>query len=199
MFKVKDPRTGEDALIADHVGYREDMAAARSPACTHSRTDLRRWTNANGAVVIQAQCLSCGERQGNQRKVPERNAYPEADLSLREEWLARDRRAIDAVRIRHIDMTGQNLDAQADAYESHIASEAWRQKRVKVLKRCGGLCEGCGDASAVEVHHLTYEHLGDELLFELVGLCVTCHTKVHHGWHERTTPEPSGEDSESVF
>jgi hypothetical protein len=193
MFKVEDPRTGEKAWIADHVGYREDMARARPSACTHLQTELRRWTNANGAVVIQAQCLSCGERHGNQLGGRDRSTYPEADLLLREWWRARERRAIEAIRIRHIDMTAQKLAEQLDGREAYMVSEAWRQKRAKVLQRCGGICEGCADAPAVEVHHLTYDHFGDELLFELVGLCAACHKKAHRGWHERTTPEPPPE------
>lgn len=64
-------------------------------------------------------------------------------------------------------------------YDTYLRSPAWALKRVKVLARCGGVCEGCRDGAAVEVHHLTYAHFGDELLFELVALCKGCHDKVH--------------------
>jgi hypothetical protein len=66
-----------------------------------------------------------------------------------------------------------------DFYNSYIQSPAWAAKRRAVIKRCGNICEGCGAAQVDEVHHLHYGHLGDELLFELVGLCRACHEKAH--------------------
>jgi hypothetical protein len=66
-----------------------------------------------------------------------------------------------------------------DRYEAHLRSDAWRKKREGVIHRCGNRCEGCANASVHHVHHLSYAHLGDELLFELVGLCVPCHRKIH--------------------
>lgn len=65
-------------------------------------------------------------------------------------------------------------------YNDYLNSDAWRAKRRKVLDRCGGLCEGCRNAPVNQVHHLTYAHVGDELLYELVGLCVDCHERAHH-------------------
>jgi 5-methylcytosine-specific restriction endonuclease McrA len=190
MFKVQDPRTGEEALIGDHKGYRADMDAARPPPCTHARTELRRWTNVNGAIVVQAQCLACGIRDGNQVKVHDRLAYPPADPTLFPAWQAKERAAIDSVRIRHIDLTAKQQDRQSAFYDVYIGSDAWRAKRAKVLKRCRGICEGCDDAKATQVHHLTYDHLGDELLFELVGLCDACHKKAHASQHETPEDEP---------
>ena len=66
-----------------------------------------------------------------------------------------------------------------ERYESHLRSDTWRKKRAAVIQRCGNICEGCAEANVQHVHHLSYTHLGDELLFELVGLCVPCHRKIH--------------------
>ena len=70
-----------------------------------------------------------------------------------------------------------------DRYRAHLASPAWQSKRQKVLERAAGFCEGCRSPffsrSVIHVHHLTYEHMGDELLYELVALCVPCHQKAH--------------------
>ena len=33
---------------------------------------------------------------------------------------------------------------------------------------------------ATQVHHLTYAHLGDELLFELISVCDDCRKRIHH-------------------
>lgn len=64
-------------------------------------------------------------------------------------------------------------------YRNYLLTPAWRFKRRLVLARCNGKCEGCAGRPATEVHHLTYDHVGDELLYELVGLCENCHKKAH--------------------
>lgn len=63
-------------------------------------------------------------------------------------------------------------------YNSYLNSDKWRQKRAAVLRRAAGVCEGCGFAGAVEVHHKTYEHIFDEPLFDLVAICRKCHERV---------------------
>jgi 5-methylcytosine-specific restriction endonuclease McrA len=41
-------------------------------------------------------------------------------------------------------------------------------------------CQACGNRKPpLHVHHKTYERFGKELLTDLVGLCDTCHKKVH--------------------
>lgn len=64
-------------------------------------------------------------------------------------------------------------------YSEYLASTEWLEKRRKVLLKCRGYCEGCGAAPATEVHHLTYAHIGHELLWELVAVCDDCHDRCH--------------------
>ncbi len=64
-------------------------------------------------------------------------------------------------------------------YAGYMKSEKWAEKRQKVMARARHLCEGCMERDAKVVHHLTYEHIGDELLFELVALCPDCHARCH--------------------
>jgi len=63
-------------------------------------------------------------------------------------------------------------------YTAYLASPEWAAKRELVMKRCGGICEGCGIKPATDIHHHHYEHLFDEFLFELVGLCHGCHVRI---------------------
>lgn len=71
-------------------------------------------------------------------------------------------------------------------YNIYIVSDEWKAKRALVMKRCGGTCEGCGLAPATDVHHQIYDHfLGDEFLFELLGLCRRCHDRVTREKRER--------------
>lgn len=68
-----------------------------------------------------------------------------------------------------------------EQYAEYLRSEEWFGRRTKVMDRCNGLCEGCREAEAVDVHHLTYEHVTEEFLFELVALCAGCHERIHGG------------------
>ena len=68
-------------------------------------------------------------------------------------------------------------------YASHMKSPKWSAIRALVLKRAGGMCEGCGTARASEVHHMSYENMGDEFLWELRAVCRPCHER----WHDASS------------
>ena len=141
-------------------------AAAQRPhlPCSHGRISLpRACIVKGGAIQYRTQCLDRGEAtSGAVAKVTALQATggnPEPfDEELRTEK--------------------QNL--WLSNYNEYLNSEAWNIRRRKVWKRCGGICEGCGELPVTEVHHLTYTHIGNELLYELVGLCDTCHGAVHN-------------------
>jgi hypothetical protein len=60
-------------------------------------------------------------------------------------------------------------------YHRYMASREWALKRKEVRKRSGGTCERCHRARMQQVHHLTYERTGRELLSDLMGVCRPCH------------------------
>ncbi len=66
-----------------------------------------------------------------------------------------------------------------DLYADYLKSEEWALRRDLVMQRTGGRCEGCRLKAASEVHHLTYAHVTQEFLFELVALYADCHERVH--------------------
>lgn len=63
-------------------------------------------------------------------------------------------------------------------YPEYRQTHAWLTKREAVLERDGDRCQGCG-SEAAEVHHLTYEHIGDEPIEDLISLCASCHEAEH--------------------
>ena len=65
------------------------------------------------------------------------------------------------------------------AFAAHLTTVEWMERRRLVLIRARGLCEGCRHRKATTVHHLTYEHVGAEFLFELVAVCRSCHNRLH--------------------
>jgi hypothetical protein len=64
-------------------------------------------------------------------------------------------------------------------YRSYIKSDAWRRKRIEVIRRAKGVCERCGRWPIVNVHHLTYQRLGNEMPGDLLGVCLVCHEELH--------------------
>jgi hypothetical protein len=62
-------------------------------------------------------------------------------------------------------------------YQDYINSFDWYLKRRKALERAGHKCERCHATEDVglEVHHLTYERLGDENDEDLLVVCKPCH------------------------
>jgi len=65
------------------------------------------------------------------------------------------------------------------AHSEYLKTEKWQKKRKLVMERENNLCQGCREAPAEHVHHLSYAHWRDELLFELVALCKSCHERAH--------------------
>lgn len=74
----------------------------------------------------------------------------------------------------------QESDAWWSRYTAYLQSPAWKEKRNAVMRRAGGMCEGCGKNKAAQVHHLTYEHVCEEFLWELRAVCNGCHSRIHN-------------------
>lgn len=74
------------------------------------------------------------------------------------------------------------MERDLDLYARHISSHAWACKRDERLAIDGNKCQTClhdGSLWRLEVHHKTYERLGDEnVLRDLITLCVSCHEAV---------------------
>ena len=62
-----------------------------------------------------------------------------------------------------------------ELYNQYLASPEWNSKKIRVRARDYGRCQLCRSNSFLDVHHLTYNRVGDEALFDLVTLCRHCH------------------------
>ncbi len=52
--------------------------------------------------------------------------------------------------------------------------------RSRVLERDGWRCQECGSMKELEVHHIRHRsQLGDDVMHNLITLCVSCHGKCH--------------------
>jgi 5-methylcytosine-specific restriction endonuclease McrA len=66
-------------------------------------------------------------------------------------------------------------------YNAYLRSAEWKMKREGVLLRSQGRCEKCDKRLPIQVHHLTYERVGNELPEDLAALCFDCHRPIHPG------------------
>jgi 5-methylcytosine-specific restriction endonuclease McrA len=124
---------------------------------------------ANGAKTYVEQCQICGKSIKVWKKQDIQTPYVGVwKDSLVTEWREAQKRVDEAAR-----------QERRKEYHSYLQSQAWKDKRAKVLARAKNLCEGCAEKPATEVHHLTYANVGNELLFELVALCSGCHSRSH--------------------
>jgi hypothetical protein len=64
-------------------------------------------------------------------------------------------------------------------YNAYMKSPRWRRKRAIAIYQANNRCSRCKwqsiDGAGLEVHHKTYEHLGNEPLEDLEVLCKPCH------------------------
>lgn len=67
----------------------------------------------------------------------------------------------------------------SELYESVMRSAGWRRRRSQAIHRAGRRCQECGAGGPLDVHHLSYAHLGDERPWELAALCESCHQRAH--------------------
>ncbi len=149
--------------------------------CVHQNSILCLRVFSNGTVHYQKQCQNCGAAVGSAKK---RSSLSDQEILNAVTWnneiearfKAESQRAAKAQR--ESDYHCRRVIRKAD-YEAYLKTPQWHAKRTLVMERESGMCQGCQFGRATEVHHLTYAHIFDELLYELVALCGACHDKAH--------------------
>ena len=64
-------------------------------------------------------------------------------------------------------------------YKDYIKSKAWFNRRERHFSMFGEICVVCGVTNNIDVHHISYRHLGREQDEELVSLCRDHHKAYH--------------------
>lgn len=121
-------------------------------------------------------CLRC--RKGIESEL--RRAEWQAEYAEQQERLRREREQESAKWWRRYTL-----------YLEH--DPGWKRRRALVLKRSGGMCEGCGEKPATQVHHTdyrTYNAIGREMLWELRAICDECHAAITPDHSQRTDIPP---------
>ena len=148
--------------------------------CQHPRTEIRHKIASNGQPFVKHQCLDCGRPAGNHIAHKELQWRPQ-DYPPWDHDLAQLGAAVRSAEFER--MRRQKSHRWWSWYNSYLSSPEWKERRRKVMARACGTCEACGIAPASSVHHTTYEHVGDEPLWELRAICEPCHDRLHDYQH----------------
>lgn len=176
-----DPKTGENHVIFPDTLFHKEILEFEAGGCVHPSTRIVWYTARNGAKHLRMECLSCFELVGTQA-LPHDQAPPNtpiADIISRDRIREENKEKCNDIYRRLIARQSKNSAEWWERYNEYLLSDQWKSIRAKVLARANNTCEGCGDRPAAQVHHLTYDHVFDEFLFELVAVCDRCHTRIH--------------------
>ena len=64
-------------------------------------------------------------------------------------------------------------------YQQYLMSDHWKKTRYRSLRKASFRCQLCNSKDNLQVHHITYERRGCELLEDLIVLCRPCHARFH--------------------
>ena len=149
--------------------------------CTKHDSHLVRKAKANGTSQFTYQCRRCGQidysKTGRGPWVAKPATIDIDSLPIWSDDIAEA--AMLAARFAAASAQAEKDQAWWDRYHEHLASDFWHALRQKALRRDNWLCQGCLDAAAEHIHHLTYDRLGHELLCDVVSLCTDCHKICH--------------------
>ncbi|HEY1361789.1 MAG TPA: hypothetical protein VGF60_06055 [Xanthobacteraceae bacterium] len=178
-MRVTDLDTGKDFFLDITPELEADLAPVDA-LCSHPQKQLRQRRNRGGAIQYIEQCLRCGNSVGFFRKhTPNLVASPAWDDKLQDNFYAARQGDREAIIQKHVRIQRSKSEGFWKEYNLYLKTGEWQQKRAKVLQRANGQCEGCGMKPAAEVHHLTYNNVFAEFLFELVAVCDACHSRLH--------------------
>jgi 5-methylcytosine-specific restriction endonuclease McrA len=175
-----DEDTQSEFDLRTTTEYMDDMRPTWAP-CPHDRTEIRRRVLKSGQVRYCRQCLTCGSGTVAvaQSNVPNIATVRDFDPSINEAYCTTRARRQAVIKQKHIRLQKAEKAEWWRWYDEYLRSPAWRRKRKLVMDRSCGACEGCRSRPADHVHHLTYDHVGHEFLWELVAVCTGCHDRVH--------------------
>lgn len=158
---------------------KSDYRSAYVSYCAHERAEYRDRKIKGGSQQRIRQCLDCGKAVGNAVKLDADVDAPQWDETLPERALGAMKERQEVIYKTALERTLKlEIDGYAD-YEGYLASDTWAKKRHTVMIRDKGLCQACLSRDATEVHHLTYERIFEEPMFDLVAICRICHAKLH--------------------
>lgn len=137
--------------------------------CQCPRKELRWGVKSNGAKYYKYQCLDCYKVGQEVSKFTAKGNEPRIVMLNYDTYMRPE------ARNERSNRASAEWWSNYDAYRQ---TPKWRAKREAVMRRDNNLCQACLSARASDVHHLTYDHLFDEPLFDLIAVCRPCHDRI---------------------
>ena len=67
-----------------------------------------------------------------------------------------------------------------EQYATYLKSSEWKARRNATMERDRNLCRVCKSERAAAVHHLSYDRIYNEPLYDLISVCNSCHDYLHY-------------------
>ena len=64
-------------------------------------------------------------------------------------------------------------------YKLYLLTRHWQHFRKEALKFYQNKCQTCGKVTVLDVHHRSYDNIGEETFNDVIVLCHECHGKFH--------------------
>jgi hypothetical protein len=132
------------------------------------------------SVAIHMQCDTCGRSLCGALKKADHafsTEYPWWDEGLSDRYQASENDEAGAYR----EAAWQERRAN---YHQWLQTDEWKALRLKIMRRANGVCEGCLESPAQQVHHDGYENGKMPPAWKLRAVCLKCHEKLHAGWSD---------------
>jgi hypothetical protein len=144
--------------------------------CKHTETVFVKRTLSNGTKQHGVQCTTCGKwRALKNVAIPITATLVDFNETLHKTfWDSTVTQRLDAWTKE----AAERLEARCEEYAEYRKTAKWKAKVARVLARDNYTCQGCLKREATQAHHLTYDHIFDEPLFDLVAICRVCHEAV---------------------
>lgn len=185
---ILNPINPEDFISDTEYGLRADWEKVHNAVklcfdCDCEHWELYQRKQSNDVIVVGRVCVRCFLWRGVSKRGVNLETLPWYDSAWRDNYQSRRIQMRDRILTTVSDYLENRREEEREQYtkqyRAYLQSPEWREKRNRVMRRAGGRCEGCGERSATEVHHKTYDRVFDEMLFDLVAVCSPCHRKFH--------------------
>lgn len=140
--------------------------------------DNRAISKRAGVLIFSAVCTRCQSQFASKR-----TSRSDLGETICQSCINAD--VLESHKIFLEDWTGakwvnQNPKMEKGTYLAYLHSAHWKQTRTKALQNAGYKCQACSSKDDIlDVHHNTYERLGNEDELDLIVLCRSCHGKIH--------------------
>ena len=190
LLGALEPKTAANDEYYDYEDYKIDAAKiVEKYRCDCINYHLTKHKCKDGRYQYKNQCLNCYSTVGSQiakRLCGNTDCLPEYDKESREKVLKNQhceyekiQQKLNKSKEKSLNEYEHDREQFLEKYIEYLKTDSWKQKRLRVLERSNGFCEGCLVKKATQVHHKTYRNVGDEFLFQLVAICNDCHEKFH--------------------